>query len=298
MADLIYGYSAAEFERQYNARLWTPDHEAKVRKNEQRSETVRQSSRYHADIMWGPESTNGVDIFAPPDVIADAESSEGGLPVVLFIHGGYWRSRDKSSFSFMAAPLVEAGALVAVTDYSLCPSVTMVDIVEEMRQLGQWIQHNIGRYGGRADAVHVVGHSAGAHLAAMLAVTQWDSRPGDVRAEFIRSITPISGLFELEPLLSHSVNEDLRMDREQAVKLSPTVIDASSVRAPVDVYVGAAESDEFRRQSSDFARAWAAAGATVSFSELDGHDHFTILGELHDASFDITRGLIRRIQSS
>lgn len=298
MADLMRGYSKTEFERQYNARLWTPDCESKVQVNVERSEDVRASAPYHADIGWGPKSTNGLDLFVPSAVMDESARRDAELPVVLFIHGGYWRSREKSSFSFMSAPLVDAGAIVAVTDYSLCPSVALADIVEEMRLLGEWLQRNVAQYGGRPDALHVVGHSAGGHLAAMLALTDWRARSSDLSSDFIRSVTPISGLFELEPLLSHSVNDDLKMNREQALALSPALLDASAVMAPIDVYVGTAESDEFRRQSVDFASAWASAGATVSCAELSGHDHFTILSALADPEFDITQGLIRRIKAS
>ena len=280
------GYTAEEFDRQYNPRLWTPNSEALVARNEELSASLRKRANCSLDISWGPKASNGVDLFFPEQV--DGQSS---WPVVLFIHGGYWRSRQKSSFSFVSQPLLDAGAMVAVTDYSLCPDVRLQDIVEEMRVLVEWLYHNIEKYAGRR-TLHVVGHSAGGHLAAMLALTDWQSRGTGVAPDFIRSIIPISGVFELEPLLSHSVNDDLKLRPDDIESLSPSRFDAHSVKALAKVYVGTDESDEFQRQSREFAEKWLSMGVKVRYTELEGHDHYSILSALADPEYRITRDLI------
>jgi len=186
--------------------------------------------------------------------------------------------------------------MVAVTDYSLCPSVRLADIVEEMRVLTEWLFNNLARYQGRR-AIHVVGHSAGGHLAAMLALTDWQSRGTGVAKDFIRSITPVSGLFDLEPLLLHSVNGDLNLRPDDIDSLSPSRLDAHLVQAETCVYVGADESDEFRHQSSEFASSWSSMGVKPGFTELAGHNHYSILSDLANPEFAITRGLIKRLEN-
>jgi len=285
-----FGYSADEFERQYNPRLWTPDSQAWVSRNEKLSASLREHARCALDISWGVEARNGVDLFFPQRV-----QDENLYPVVLFIHGGYWRSREKSSFSFVSEPLLNAGAMVAVTDYSLCPHVRLTDIVEEMRVLVEWLYHNLENYHGRRE-IHVVGHSAGGHLAAMLALTDWQSRGTGVADDFIRSVSPISGVFELEPLLSHSVNDDLKLRPSDIEALSPSRFDAQSVKALANVYVGTDESDEFQRQSREFAQKWSSDGVDVHYAELEGHNHYSILSDLADADFRITRDLLKCLQ--
>lgn len=301
MTELIYGYSKVEFERQYNARQWTPDGERLVALNVERSDSARRNRRYHADICWGPKPSNRLDLFLPQTQVPEPASSVQGYPVVLFIHGGYWRSREKSAFSFVHLPLTEAGAIVAVTDYSLCPAVRLSEIVEEMRTLVGWLQKNISEYSGRSDRLHVTGHSAGGHLAAMLAVTDWHERAKDtnevIPVDYIRSVTPISGLFDLRPLLSHSVNEDLQLVDSEVAILSPSLLDSSAVTAALDIYVGQAESDEFRKQSREFFNTWSANGVDSRFTELEDHNHYTILSDLARPDFEITRGLIERIRS-
>lgn len=287
MNNLVYrNYDRKEFEWQYNARLQVENHEALVQENVQRSDGFRERARCILDLSYGLSSRQKVDIF-----LTHADDA----PVHLFIHGGYWRSREKSMFSFVAEPLVEAGAVVAIAEYDLCPRVSVDEIVDQLRALTTWLWRHAAEYGGNPENLHVSGHSAGGHIAAMLGATRWHAIDASLPEDLVKSITPISGLFTLEPLIRHSVNDDLRLDREGARRNSPSLA-VPSTGGPVTVCVGGDESEEFRWQSRDFASRWKEHGADVSYVEVPEHNHFTILRGLGDAHFDVTLRLLRHMR--
>jgi arylformamidase len=286
MSDYVYrNYDRERFEWQYNARLQVENNEEIVALNIERSESFRGAARCALDVSFGPGEREKLDLFLP---------ERENAPVHLFIHGGYWRSRDKSMFSFLAKPLVEAGALVAVTNYDLCPQVTLDEIVRQIRAVAAWLWHNAERHAGNPEDIHVSGHSAGGHLAAMLAVTPWRDFGEDLPADLVKSTTPISGLFTLEPLIRHSVNDDLRLDNDAAKRNGPALMRPTTA-GPVTVCVGGNESEEFCWQSKDLAARWKEHGARVSYVEVPGLNHFTILRDLGDARSDVTRRMVAQM---
>lgn len=289
MNDLVYrNYDRDQFEWQYNARLQVDNNEEIVARNIERSKAYRHKARALLDLSFGSSESERVDLFLP---------DRGGAPVHLFIHGGYWRSRDKSMFSFLAEPLVEAGALVAITNYALCPNVSLDEIVRQTRSVTAWLWRNARDHCGDPARIHVSGHSAGGHLAAMLAATDWPEFERDLPVDLVKSATPVSGLFTLEPLIRHSVNDDLRMDLETAKRNSPALM-RPRMDGPIHVCVGGDESEEFRWQSRDLASRWKEYGARVAYVELPDSNHFTILEGLCNPEFDLTRRLVAATVSS
>ncbi len=125
----------------------------------------------------------------------------------------------------------------------------------------------------------------------MLAATHWPGFDDDLPDDLVKSAAPISGLFTLEPLLKHSVNDDLRLDTDAAKRNSPALM-RPLMRGAISVCVGGDESEEFRWQSRDLASRWKEDGANVAYVEISGTNHFTILEGLGDPDFDLTRRLI------
>ncbi len=284
MADAIFhGYDAEELERQFNPRAYTPNFEDIVNVGFERSAAYREAAinpRY--DVAYGPGETDKMDLFLPHD--------PKGAPVEMYIHGGFWRSREKGDFSYIAGPIVDAGGIAAIVDYALCPAVTLDQIVSQMRDCVVWLHKNIANYGGDPARLHVTGHSAGGHLAAMLLATDW--------AEFglpatpLKSVVPVSGIFEIEPVMHTSVQEAVKLTPEIAERNSPVFLTTGS-RPSVAVTVGTAESEEFQRQSKAYADALKAQGLTVDYFEMPDLNHFSILTESIEPGNRLTEARLR-----
>ena len=144
---------------QYNNRARVPDHPQIFGRWAAASALARDRLSRRLDVAYGAAAGETLDVF--PATRADA-------PVLVFIHGGWWRSLDKFDHSFVAPTFVHAGAMVVVPNYDLCPAVSIATIVMQMVHALAWTYRNAALYGGDPKRIVVVGHSAGAHLAAMM----------------------------------------------------------------------------------------------------------------------------------
>ena len=254
--------SAEALERQYNNRALVPDHPSVMGRWKAASEAAR-AAHPPGRLSYGPGERERMDWF----------DAGPGAPVAVFIHGGYWQALDESWFSFVAPPLLARGVSVAIPTYDLAPQVGLDRIIEQMRTATEFLAD---RAGVRPIAT---GHSAGGHLSACLL--------SEGRA---RTAVAISGVFELQPLVSTSLNAALRLDAFEARRRSPADWPAPS-GAVLDCVVGGDESTEFVRQSRDMAERWSADGVQTRFDPLPGLNHFTVL----DPLFDADSALVRRI---
>ena len=139
-----------------------------------RSEATRANVPMVADVAYGPDATETMDLFFP-------RGKRDRLPVHMFIHGGYWRMFSKRDYSYVAETVTKAGAIAVIVDYALMPAVRMATIVDQVRRARQWVLDHIADHGGNADLLTVSGHSAGAHLATLFD----DSRPSGIKAALL-----------------------------------------------------------------------------------------------------------------
>ena len=267
MPDTVYrDFDAEQLEWQYSPRAHTPGHDAPIAEGLAQSAAYRETARNpRLDIAYGASAGETLDLFLP--------DNPQGAPVEIYIHGGYWRSRDKTDFSHLAAPIVGAGGISAIVNYDLCPAVTLDEIVRQMRACIVWLHGNIAEYGGDPNRIHVSGHSAGGHLTAMMAATDWPGFAPGLPADTVKSALPVSGVFDLEPIPGTSVQNDVRLDSAAVTRNSPALLPVPPGLA-VAVAVGADESGEFRRQSADYADSLRARGLEVAWFEMPGQNHF------------------------
>lgn len=249
-------------EREYNNRALVPEHGEYFARWERDSEYVRKTLNAELDVPYGPDARHRIDLFP-------AENARGTL---VFIHGGYWRSLDKSMFNWLAAPWVAAGVNVAMPNYRLVPGVRIEDIVSDALAATNWLFRAGPSHGISMDRLVLSGHSAGGHLTAAIFAAQPSAMEFDPMA--IAGGVPISGIFDFEPLLSHSFNADFRLDAEQAKRLD-LHDKRSTIRAPLVVAAGAAESSEFRRQSRCLADAWGTQVKALML--LPSLNHFSVV---------------------
>lgn len=226
------------------------------------------SERYAGlDIPYGSHEREKLDHF----------HGAAGAPLLVYIHGGYWRARDRSDFSFLAPPWVARGVHLACLGYPLCPEVRLSRIVESCRRAFAFLARQAEALGFDAGRIHVAGHSAGGHLAAMMMATDWQAL--GLPADLLKSGTAISGLYDLEPLALTKINADVRLDRDEIALLSPIRL-APRHSGPLIVTYGGKETEEFGRQARDFAAAWRDKGREVAEIASPGFYHFNVVDQL------------------
>ena len=205
-----------------------------------------------------------------------------GIPQNSISEPEYWDLLDHNeSFSQIAAGPNARGVSVAVVGYDLCPVVSIADIIEQMRAacLTLWRR--------RRQRILVYGHSAGGHLAACMAATDWKVFASDAPADLVPAAYAISGVFDLAPLTRISINEDLRLDDAEARRVSPLFWHVPVSRS-LDAIVGALESSEFLRQSKTVAEAWQQGMALTRYEEVAGTNHFTVIDPLANPGSPMT----------
>ncbi len=264
-------FDPAWLDAQYNNRARIPEHAQIFDRWARASAHAREQAACRIDLPYGDGPNETLDVF--PSAGADA-------PVLVFIHGGWWRSLDKRDHSFIAPAFTQAGAMVVVPNYALCPSVNIETIALQMTSALAWTFRHAASYGGDPKRIVVAGHSAGGHLAAMLLCCRWLQVGLDLPEQLIASALSISGVFDLEPL-SHTpfLQADLGLTTASAQRLSPVHFPPPAGR--LFATVGAHESEEFLRQNESIRAAWGAAAVPVCES-VQGTHHLDVLHELAD----------------
>ncbi len=262
-------------EREYNPRTTVPDVADLVASWSRRSARTRAAHPPVEDIRTGEHPRDLVDVFRAPDARG----------AVVYIHGGYFRSFSKVETSFVAEGFLGQGLSVALMNYPLCPEVSLETLVESVRRSFARLVGEILTEAERA-RVAVTGHSAGGYLTAALVATDWTER-GCPAAPFHRAV-PVSGVFDLAPLLHTSMNADIRLTEDRAPGLN-LLSRPQRVHVPVVAVVGGAESEEFRRQSRALAEAWDSPRPSVL--EVEGANHFTVLDALATPGTPLNRAV-------
>jgi arylformamidase len=280
---------AAWHDAQYNNRARIPEHREILQAWSDDSAATRQRLRGTLDVPYGAHPSETLDLFHP---VPRRAPGAGGAPVLVYLHGGYWRALDKRDQSFVAEPLVEAGALVVLPNYALCPAVTVEHIVRQMLQALVWVHDHVAQHGGDPGRIVVAGHSAGGHLAAMLLACRWPLLDARLPARLVHGALSLSGVFDLEPL-RHApfLAPDLQLDAASARKLSPCHVLPPAAGTLVAL-VGAQESEEFLRQNRLIRRAWGARAVPVCEAVAARH-HMNILADLCDPASLAHRAALR-----
>lgn len=273
--------TTAYYDRQYNARASVQDPLAYLARYTQESQAAFALPGAVRNQRYSPRATDVLDIYLPATQAAKAQAA----PVFIFIHGGYWKALSKNDSAFMAPTLTRDGAIVVVPDYDLAPSVTLDHIVDQMRQAYAWVVRNIAIYGGDVRNICVCGSSAGGHLAGMLLAKGW-LQDYDLPAQAVpRSVLTLSGLFDLQPLLTTHINAWMQLDDAAAIRNSPRFLlpDASTHgQCQLRVSCGEFESHEFKRQSREYLAAWQARCLPGQWVEAPATNHFDLPLQLAD----------------
>jgi arylformamidase len=269
----------AWLDAQYNNRARVPDHARVLASWAEASALARAGGAAHLDLRYGDGAGATLDLF--PAATAPGSAVAAGVPVLVFIHGGYWRTLDKSDHSFVAPSFNADGAMVVVPNYALCPAVGIEHIVLQVASVVAWVWRHASAYGGDPSRIALVGHSAGGHLATMLLSCRWKELAEDLPAQPLAGALSISGLYDLEPLRHTAfLQADLQLTPASVARLSPAFFPRPK-GAKLYAAVGSDESDEFLRQNRLIRDVWGPTAVPVC-ETVPSSNHFTVLRNLAD----------------
>ena len=269
---LVDGYTLRELGRQYSPRLQA-DMKALFRQWSRDGEAFR-AKHGAADLAYAPGRFETLDLYRPAGVTR--------APIFVFIHGGYWQASDKVQHAQFAQGLLDAGYAVAMPNYGLAPDTPLEASIAQSVAVLNFLVREADALGLDATRLHISGHSAGGHLAAMVLCAP-DAPP-------IASALLLSGLYHLDPLGHLPLGRLLGLDdATRATRLSP-IAQPRPQATRIAFAVGEGESDAFKAQSAALAATWQAQSPLV----CPGH-HFSLLeglnrGDLLDLALRTAKG--------
>jgi len=229
-------------------------------------------------IRYGDADREVIDVFGPLDAAV----------VQVFFHGGYWQQLSRADASFPAVQFAARGITYAAPGYTLAPDADLPAIVEQARAAVTVLAAN------SAAPIVVSGSSAGAHLAAMVALTDWSSRGFEQSP--VAGLVLLSGVYDLRPLVDTYINDAVGLDETTAAQMSPLgIVEDGTSGPPAVVAVGEIETAAFRSQSADFAWRLQECGWPVRALDIAGRNHFDIAFDLADAS-TVLGGAVREME--
>uniref|UniRef100_A0A8C3SFM1 Kynurenine formamidase n=1 Tax=Chelydra serpentina TaxID=8475 RepID=A0A8C3SFM1_CHESE len=280
-----------ELEKQYAPSRWSHRMdkeaviEAHVREVTEGTRRAQATVQTLLHVPYGGSDGEKLDIYLPTD-------PSGAFPLVLYIHGGYWQFLSKEESGFIAPPLVTQGIAVVAVGYDVAPKGQLDVMVAQVRCSVAFLVQQYSKISG----VYLCGHSAGAHLAAMVLSTDWEEYgvTPDIKGAFL-----VSGVYDLEPITHISVNNLLHMSREVARRNSPIlcVTAAKPARKACEVLITVAQHDspEFHRQSQEYFQALRSAGWRVSLLDIADTDHFDVIEKLSQGGYILTQVILNMI---
>lgn len=285
MSEFAYkGFRQDEMEYQYNPRVSVPEYPELAKVRAARARKVRESAKSWLNVAYGSSPRETLDIYA---------ADKPGEPVLVYIHGGYWRSGSKEDNCNFVPTFTERGATVVLVEYDLCPNVTVSDIVRQTRASIAWIYKNIMRYGGNPGKLFISGHSAGGHLTAMALAHDWEKEglPGDL----IKGAVATSGVYDLDMVMKISVQEQACLTPALAKENSP-FLHPPVVRCPLVVAVGGAEPKGWQQMSEDYFHFCAQSGMSAEYLVVPGANHYTMSEKLLDEGNPLTQALLQQME--
>lgn len=255
-----------------NPRITVDDTPGVLAAMSERSKAAQKELDGRYDIRFGDRPKETLDLFPATSTVLGSPP-----PAQVFIHGGYWRGSDKGELSHIAKDLVAAGVTQVALNYDLCPTVTLDEIVDEVRNGVIYAYKNADDLGFDRDRMFISGHSAGGHLTSMMMRQDWTAY--GLPADVFKGAVPVSGVFDPEPIMHTSVNEDVRLDEEMARRNS-ALLHPPQNKAPVLAIVGGDEPEGFHTLSEQYVELCRQNGMRSEYVSIPNFHHFSVIEEV------------------
>ena len=236
-------------------------------------------------FAYGPTPIEGLDIY---------RCKTPNAPILIFIHGGAWRSGAAAEFSFLAEPFLHAGAHLVVPDFTNVDAAggSLFPMVEQVRRAIGFVYRNADKLGGDRNRLHLVSHSSGSHLAGCVVTHDWAK--DDLPADILKGATLSSGMYDLAPVRLSKRSKYVAFTDAMEAELS-AIRHLDKLHTPLILTYGTYETPEFQRQSRDFAAAVKAAGKPVELLVGEGYNHFEMLETLANPYGLLGRAVLKQM---
>ena len=254
-----------ELDDAYNQSVYAPNQELVGKRRRLASEATIRRLGLAQRVAYGPGEIEKLDIY---------KSSRPDAPIMIYIHGGAWRNGSAKEFAFPAEMFINAGAHYIVPDFAAVQDAggNLMVLADQVRRAVAWVFKNAQSFDGNPGRLYISGHSSGAHLTAVMLVTDWHRKEG-LPADMIKGGLCISGMYDLKPVRLSARSKYVHFDDVTEEELS-SQRHIQHLNCPVTVAYGTQETPEFQRQGREFAAALKAAGKPVRLIVGEGFNHF------------------------
>jgi arylformamidase len=250
----------------YDQTKYAPNMQQVLARFASKSEAVRGRLGAPKRFSYGSSAVEGLDLYS---------SGIPNSPLVVYVHGGAWRTGIAKNHAYAAELFVRASCHFVVLDF-----VNIVDaggnlsvMADQVRRALAWTYANAVTLGADRGRIYLCGHSSGAHLGGVLLTTDWS--PYDLPHEVIKGSLLTSGIYDLKAPRLSARNAYMNFTDTIEHELSPQR-HLAHLNCPLTLVYGSLESPEFQRQSVDFAAAIRAMGKSVRILKAEGYNHFEL----------------------
>jgi arylformamidase len=276
-------FDQPNLDREYapRATVATDAFESILRRYAELSAHARATLPCRLDVAYG----------AHPDSLVDIFPAGRGAPVLLFVHGGYWRMLSQKESAFMAPTFVNRGVAVVTVNYTLAPKASLDEIVRQCRAALAWTYRRAPEFGADPERIVIAGSSAGGHLVGMLLSAGWHDE-FKVPTNIVKGACALSGIYDLEPVRLAEPNTWIKLDRDSAQRNSPIHHIPKTGGCPLVVSYGGNETAEFKRQTDEYAAAWRARGFKATHVDMTPTNHFDIVLDMCNPGGPLTTAML------
>jgi arylformamidase len=235
------------------------------------------STRHVLDIPYGSDYWHKLDVYQPETVPLE------GAPVLLFMHGGYWSHGYKDWLGFMAPAFVSLPALFISVDYRLAPAAPYPAALDDCLDALAWVFNHASAYGGDPQQLFVGGHSAGGHLAALMALQPARLVAHGLPADVIKACFPVSGVYDINHALPQDRLQAFLPDLKKWAEASP-IRHISGNQVPFLLAIGERDFPVLYQQAYAMEAALSRESAAAELLEIADADHFQINQQSCDSS--------------